>query len=596
MTELERAKELGQAALATLEANRRRIDDLNVYPVPDGDTGTNLTMTARAIMEVLDASTAADRATLAKELTRAALMGARGNSGVIFSQILRGAAEALGEAGLLDAATIRRAFRAASDAAYRAVRRPVEGTMLSVIRELAEEAEDPRNADLEPAALLKKLIERGEDALARTPDQLAVLREAGVVDAGGAGLLEIVRGVSAALSGEPLPDAPAEDAHEAGLDAVHQELSEFQYCTVFLVEGENLDAEALEAELDLLGDSLLVVGDSNALKIHVHTDEPGKALAFGTALGTIEGVEIANMHKQTEDRSERITSVLKPVLTLETGVVAVVPGAGNRRLFESYGATRVIEGGQTMNPSTADILAAIEATPATEVLVLPNNSNVILSAEQAAKLADKPVRVIPSRSVPAGLAAIVRYLPSLDAAENEAAMLEALEQVATGEVTVASRDVELDGVTVRKGAWLGLADGTAVASSPDFDEVAGAVADRLLCRRPRDPDAADRRGRAVAGRAAAAASRSGTRASRSTSSPAASRTTRSSSPRSSAYGARRGGFPPADPRPARRGQRRLPPGARAPARAAGWNRGGRQPSPRGPRPSARAGRSTRTCA
>ncbi len=205
MTELERARELGRAALQTLEANRRRIDDLNVYPVPDGDTGTNLTETARAIMDVLEVSTAADRAVLAKELTRAALMGARGNSGVIFSQILRGAAEALGEAGLLDAATIRRAFRAASDAAYRAVRRPVEGTMLSVIRELAEEAEDPRNADLEPAALLKKLIERGEDALARTPDQLAVLREAGVVDAGGAGLLEIVRGVSAALSGEAAP-------------------------------------------------------------------------------------------------------------------------------------------------------------------------------------------------------------------------------------------------------------------------------------------------------------------------------------------------------------------------------------------------------
>ena len=305
MTELERAKELGQAALATLEANRRRIDDLNVYPVPDGDTGTNLTLTARAIMEVLDASTAADRATLAKELTRAALMGARGNSGVIFSQILRGAAEALGEAGLLDNATIRRAFRAASDAAYRAVRRPVEGTMLSVIRELAEEAEDPRNADLEPAALLKQLIERGEDALARTPDQLAVLREAGVVDAGGAGLLEIVRGVSAALSGEPLPDAPREDAHEAGLEAVHQELSVFRYCTVFMIEGEGLDAEGLEAELDLLGDSLLVVGDSNALKIHVHTDEPGKALSFGTALGTVESVEIANMHKQTEERSER---------------------------------------------------------------------------------------------------------------------------------------------------------------------------------------------------------------------------------------------------------------------------------------------------
>jgi uncharacterized protein len=248
-----------------------------------------------------------------------------------------------------------------------------------------------------------------------------------------------------------------------------------------VIEGQGLDAEALETELEQLGDSLLVVGDDTALKIHVHTDEPGRALARGTALGTIEGVEIANMHKQTEQRSERILgAVPDPELTLETGVVAVVPGAGNRRLFESYGATRVIEGGQTMNPSTADILAAIEATPATEVLVLPNNSNVILSAEQAAAMAGKPVRVIPSTSVPAGLAAIVRYLPSLDAAENEAAMLDALAQVATGEVTLASRDVELDGIDVRKGAWLGLADGAAVASSADFEEVAWAVAQRLL--------------------------------------------------------------------------------------------------------------------
>jgi uncharacterized protein len=224
-----------------------------------------------------------------------------------------------------------------------------------------------------------------------------------------------------------------------------------------------------------------VVGDPTALKIHVHTDEPGKALALGTAIGTIEGVEIANMHTQTAQRTERILeSVPDPELTLESGIVAVVPGAGNRRLFESYGATRVIEGGQTMNPSTADILAAIESTPATEVLVLPNNANVILSAEQAAELSEKPVRVIPSRSVSAGLAAIVRYLPSLDAAENETAMLEALAQVTTGEVTVASRNVRVDGIDVRKGAWLGLADGTAVASSSDFEEVAYAVAQNLL--------------------------------------------------------------------------------------------------------------------
>jgi DAK2 domain fusion protein YloV len=270
-------------------------------------------------------------------------------------------------------------------------------------------------------------------------------------------------------------------SEELGFEAVHQELSRFRYCTVFLVEGEALDAEGLESALERLGDSLLVVGDDTALKVHVHTDDPGAALSLGTARGTIGGVEIANMHEQTVERSERILETLPgDVPTLESGVVAVVPGAGNRRLFESYGATRVIEGGQSMNPSTADILAAIEATPATEVLVLPNNKNVILSAEQAAELAGKPVRVIPSRSVPAGLAALVRYLPTSSGEENEAAMLDALAQVATGEVTVASRDVDLDGVAVRKGAFLGLADGRAVASGDDFEEVAAEVVERLL--------------------------------------------------------------------------------------------------------------------
>ena len=337
MTELERAKELGQAALATLEANRRRIDDLNVYPVPDGDTGTNLTLTARAIMEVLDASTAADRATLAKELTRAALMGARGNSGVIFSQILRGAAEVARRGRAARRATIRRAFRAASDAAYRAVRRPVEGTMLSVIRELAEEAEDPRNAALEPAALLKKLIERGEDALARTPEQLDVLREAGRRRRR---RRRPARDRPRRLGGRcPASRFPTRRPRRRTRPASTRSTRssrEFRYCTVFVIEGEGLDAEALEAQLEQLGDSLLVVGDATALKVHVHTDEPGAALALGTALGTIEGVEIANMHKQTEQRSERILeSVPDPALTLETGVVAVVAGAGNRRLFES---------------------------------------------------------------------------------------------------------------------------------------------------------------------------------------------------------------------------------------------------------------------
>lgn len=481
MSELDLVRELARAALANLEANRRRIDDLNVYPVPDGDTGTNLTLTARAIVEALEQSSAIDRAALAKELTRAALMGARGNSGVIFSQIVRGAAEVLAEAELIDASVVRRALRSASDAAYRAVRRPVEGTMLTVIRELAEEAETPgANGGLPVQELLRGIVRRGEEALARTPELLDVLREAGVVDAGGAGLLEILRGIHAGLSGEPLPEAPAE-TEELGFEAIHQELSRYRYCTVFVIEGEGLDAEELEVELEQFGDSLLVVGDPSALKVHVHTDEPGRALALGTALGAIEGVEIANMHRQTLEREERLLEAVPDLdRTLETGLVVVAPGIGNRRLFESYGATRVIEGGQTMNPSTADIVAAIEAVPAPEVIVLPNNANVILAAEQAAKLAGKPVRVVPSRSVQAGLAAIVRYLPTNTVEENAEAMTEALAGVVTGEVTIASRDVELDGVVVRAGEYFGLVDDTAVVCSPDFDEVADAVVERLL--------------------------------------------------------------------------------------------------------------------
>jgi DAK2 domain fusion protein YloV len=328
--------------------------------------------------------------------------------------------------------------------------------------------------------LLAELVERGEEAVARTPEQLDVLREAGVVDAGGAGLLEIVRGLAAAHAGETL-DLPEAEPGELGFDAIHQELSRYRYCTVFLVEGDALDGDSLEGELEPLGDSLLVVGDTSALKVHVHTDDPGRALSLAVARGTIDGVEIADMHRQTIEREERLLeAVPDPVLTLETGVVAVAPGSGNRRLFEAYGATRVIDGGPSMNPSTADIVAAIDATPATEVLVLPNNRNVILSAEQAAGLTSKPVRVIPSRSVQAGLAAMVRYLPSSNAEENEAAMLEALGQVATGEVTIASRDTQLDGIDVRKGAYLGLADESAVASGDDFAQVAGEVAERLL--------------------------------------------------------------------------------------------------------------------
>jgi DAK2 domain fusion protein YloV len=466
MSELELARSLARAALASIEASRSRVDDLNVYPVPDGDTGTNLTLTVRAVAEALDASTAADRAALTHEITRAALMGARGNSGVILSQIVRGACESL--AGSDDLA---QAFRGASDAAYRAVRKPVEGTMLTAIRELAEEAEARRGVP--PVALLAALVRRGDDCVARTRELLDVLREAGVVDAGAAGLVELVRGIAAAVAGESLPQVPALAEPELTVEAIHQELSRYRYCTVFVVEGERLDAATLERELERLGDSLLVVGDASALKVHVHTDDPGEALSLGVAAGTIAGVEIANMHVQTAERAERL------VEATGVDVVAVVAGAGNRRLFESLGA-RVVDGGRTMNPATADVLAAIEASPAAAVVVLPNNANVIMASEQAADHSSRTVRVVPSVSLQAGLAAMVAFDAAADVEANAAAMREALAAVATGAVTVASRDVELDGVAVRSGAWLGLADGEAVAGGDSFDEVAGAVVERLL--------------------------------------------------------------------------------------------------------------------
>jgi DAK2 domain fusion protein YloV len=480
------------SALASLEANRSRLDDLNVYPVPDGDTGTNLTMTVRALAEAVDNTTAASRESLARDVARGALMGARGNSGVILSQIVRGATDVLGEASAptIDAPAAALALRGASDAAYRAVRRPVEGTMLSVIRELAEEAEARAPEQPPIDELLVELVRRGEAAVARTPEQLQVLRDAGVVDAGGAGLLELVRGIAAAVRGEALPDAPPAEEHPA-IEAIHQELSRYRYCTVFLIEGDDLDREALEEQLEKIGDSLLVVGDRSAIKVHIHTDDPGAALSMGSAVGTIDRVEIANMHEQTQQREERLLAAVPdaPTERATTGVVAVVAGDGNRRLFESLakdvGPLYLVEGGQTMNPSTADLLAAVQSLDSDEAVILPNNSNVLLAAEHAAANADRAVEVVAADSIPGGLAAMVAFDGQQTAAENAAEMRDAVAAVDTGEVTIASRDVQMNGLSIHEGDWLGLFDGEPIAGGGSFDEVAGAVVDRLLAR-PRD--------------------------------------------------------------------------------------------------------------
>jgi DAK2 domain fusion protein YloV len=401
-----------RSALGALEAARQRIDDLNVYPVPDGDTGTNMTQSVRAIVEAISRSEADDRATLAQEISRAALMGARGNSGVLLSQIVRGAAESFAESD-----DVARALRGASDAAYRAVRTPVEGTMLTAIRELAEEAE--AGGDMEA------ILARGDDCVARTRDMLPVLREAGVVDSGAAGLIELFRGL---VGGAPPPETPSAPI----VDALHHEPSQYRYCTSFVIEAEQLDAEAVERELDELGDSLLVVGGDTALRVHVHTDDPDRALALGAARGSVVAVEIVDMHEQIAARDERLSRAACAVVVLATG-------DGNRRLLESLGATALAD--------ASDLSAAITGANADEVILLPNDA-------------------IPT--IQAALSALVAFDPAKSLADNLAAMYAVAAGVRTGAV------LEHD-----KG-WAGLVEGEAVAETDSLEEAALAVIDRLL--------------------------------------------------------------------------------------------------------------------
>jgi DAK2 domain fusion protein YloV len=426
-----------RAALAAIEVARPRIDELNVYPVPDGDTGTNLTLSVRAIVEALERDGTDDRETIAREVTRAALMGARGNSGVILSQIVRGAAESFAVSDDLG-----RALRGASDAAYAAVREPAEGTMLTLVRELAEEAEAGGDIDA--------ILARGDDCVVRTRELLPVLRDAGVVDAGAAGLAELVRG----LAGR----GPAPWPQTASLESMHLELSRYRYCTSFVVEGEELDAARLERELEPLGDSLLVVGDESALRIHVHSDEPERAVALGGAHGRVEALEVIDMHEQIAARAGRFGRAA-------CAVVAVAAGAGNRRLFESLGAIAV--DGET-SPSPRDFLVAIDSDDALEAILLPNDRNAVLAAEHAAEHASKPAHVLPTATIQAGLSALVAFDPERPAGENLEAM------------TAAAAGVEAGAVYVRDGTWTAVAGGEPVASGRTFDEVAKPLVERLL--------------------------------------------------------------------------------------------------------------------
>jgi DAK2 domain fusion protein YloV len=445
-----------EAALAQLESRREEINDLNVFPVADGDTGDNMALTLRAVLDELDnLSTQGEideigREQIVNSVARAALLGARGNSGVILSQLIRGAAEELisrpGE--LVDPVLVAAAMARAADRAYGSVRDPAEGTMLTVVREMAARAsseiahmDEPRlqhrvddatqNEML--AYVLERALEAGQASVKRGPELLPVLRDAGVVDAGGYGLTIIFAGVIAALRGA---DPPPLEHHHAPARVTHPQhaSSTYRYCTNFAVTGTNLEPSQWIAKLERLGDSVLVVGDSRTLKVHVHTDEPERATALFNGAGEVSRLDVADMREQVEQRSTRLREAVNAC-----GVLAVISGDGMRELFEGFGAS-VLDGGATLNPSTYELLAGIHQVPAEQVIVLPNSPNVRMAAERAAELSEKPVRVVGTRSMAAGLAAAVALDPSADLDRNVAAMEDALARIRTGGVTKAARD------------------------------------------------------------------------------------------------------------------------------------------------------------
>ena len=476
---IERFRKVVAAAYGSLEARRQEVNDLNVFPVADGDTGDNMAMTMKAVMEELDrldngqSLDEIGRTQLVSALARAALMGARGNSGVILSQIVRGAAEELASrpGELVDPVLVASAFAKAADAAYSSVRNPAEGTMLTVFREIAHSVSSqlahiepdrqrlsqdatPAEQDQVLADVLEKAIADGQAAVERTPEQLAVLAESGVVDAGGYGLVLILAGVLAALRGEDA-DLP-EIQHHAAAQITHpqHEDGRFQYCTNFIVSGTGLSSRQYILRLEELGDSVLVVGDESTLKIHVHTDDPEAAMDVFEGVGEVTNLDVADMRKQIAEREARMSADHK------TGVVAVGSGDGLEALFTEMGAT-VVPGGETLNPSTAELLAGIRAVPVEDVLVLPNSSNVIMAAERACGLSEKRAVVLPTRTQQEGLLALIEFSGEADLETNRKRLEESVADITVGGVAPAGRD-DAQG-RFRRGDAVGFKDGEIVA-------------------------------------------------------------------------------------------------------------------------------------
>lgn len=478
-------KDMFLSGAALLSKNRESIDALNVFPVPDGDTGTNMTQTMATAVKELASRTFPTVSDVATTVAKGALKGARGNSGVILSQILRGISRALDGVEEMDAQTFVRALRSGADTAYKAVMKPKEGTILTVARVIAEELEREKTTDL--LELMRKVLSAGDAILKRTPEMLPVLKQAGVVDSGGKGLMVVYAGFYAALSGEPVELASGE-VPKAPLPGEfvddHESLGEikYAYCTEFIVSHPKPDLKdsevaRLRKRLERIGDCVLVVGDLEVVKVHVHTNEPGRALQMALELGELDAIKIDNM---LEEYRERLAKRPPEPELKEFGMVAVALGSGLTEIFRDMAVDHVVDGGQTMNPSIDELVQAIESTRARQVFVLPNNTNIILAAQQASELSDKRVFVIPTKSVPMGIAAAIAFMPDLSGEENAERMQEAAERVHTAAITYAVRDTTFDDREIHEGDIMGLVDNRIVQLGHDPAEVAQQILEDMV--------------------------------------------------------------------------------------------------------------------
>ena len=485
------AKEFVPMVLAGAErltANVDLVNSLNVFPVPDGDTGTNMNMSFVSGAENLKATASQHVGELANALAKGLLMGARGNSGVILSQIFRGFSKAIREEETLDATLFAAAFVGGVESAYKAVMKPVEGTILTVARESALRGEKVAKQTDNIIEVMQAIVEGARLALDKTPDLLPVLKQVGVVDSGGKGLLCVYEGFLASLTGETVVEVQAEPAAEGHSHAMFEDGNEnpmsmeditFGYCTEIMVRiGENpttdkiFDYEGFRQTLNELGDSLLVVADDEIIKVHVHTENPGKVMQLGQQYGELVKIKVDNMREQVRglEAADAAMQATKSAEKQPYAVIAVAAGDGIANLFSELGVAEVLAGGQTMNPSTEDFVKAIERVNAERIILLPNNKNIIMAAEQAAQVADVPTVVVPTTTIPQGITAMMAFNPELALEDNQAQMAESREYVQSGQITYSIRDTEIDGVTIKKDDYLGLVNGKIVLSLPKLEE------------------------------------------------------------------------------------------------------------------------------